>query len=65
MYNVTLYFFFDEIKINFNLVFDKVTGKLIGYVDLSEPDIDYATLDKIDEIATHALVFFIRCVAQS
>lgn len=53
---------FDEMKINSNLVFDKVTGELIGYVDLGDPEVNYATLDKIDEIATHALVFFIRGV---
>ena len=51
---------FDEMKINSNLVFDKVTGELIGYVDLGDPEVNYATLDKIDEIATHALEFFIR-----
>ena len=53
---------FDEMKINSNLVFDKVTGELIGYVDLGDPEVNYATLDKIDEIATHALVFFITGV---
>lgn len=45
---------FDEMKVNSNLVFDKVTGGLIGYVDLGDPKVNYATLDKIDEVATHA-----------
>ena len=49
-------------KVNSNLVFDKITGELIGYVDLGDPEVNYATLDKIDEVATHALVFFIRGV---
>lgn len=49
-------------KIMSNLVFDKVTGELIGYVDLGDPDIKFATLDKADEIASHSLVFFIRGV---
>ena len=51
---------FDEMKIISNLVFDKVTGELIGYLDLGDPDINFGTLDKVDEIASHALVFFIR-----
>ena len=51
---------FDEMKIMSNLVFDKVTGELIGYLDLGDPDINFGTLEKVDEIASHALVFFIR-----
>ena len=53
---------FDEMKIMSNLVFDKVTGELIGYVDLGDPDINFATLDKTDAVATHALVFLVRGV---
>ena len=30
---------FDEMKIMSNLVFDEVTGELIGYLDLGDPDI--------------------------
>ena len=51
---------FDEMKVMSNLVFDKVTGELIGYLDLGDPDINFGTLEKVDEIASHALVFFIR-----
>ena len=53
---------FDEMQIKSNLVFDKVTGELIGYVDLSDPEVNYATLDKIDEVASHAMVFLVRGV---
>ena len=51
-------------KIKSNLVFDKVNGELIGYVDLDVADVNYATLDKTDEVTTHALVFFFyqRCM---
>ena len=49
-------------KIKSNLVFDKVTPELIGYVDLRDPDINFATLDKADAVATHALVFLVRGV---
>jgi hypothetical protein len=52
----------DEMKVMLNLVFDKVTGELIGYIDLGDPDINFGTLEKADEIASHALVFFIRGV---
>ena len=51
---------FDEMKNMSNLVFDNVTGELIGYLDLGDPDINFGTLEKVDEIASHALVFFIR-----
>ena len=53
---------FDEMKIMSNLVFDKVTGELIRYLDLGDPDINFAVLDKVDDIAAHALVFFVRGV---
>ena len=51
---------FDEKKIMSNLVFDKVTGEMIGYLDLGDPDINFGTLEKVDEITSHALLFFIR-----
>ena len=53
---------FDEVKIQQNLVWDKHTGDLIGYVDLGDVDVNYATLTKVDEIATHMLVFMIRSI---
>lgn len=53
---------FDKMKILSYLVFDKVTGELIGFVDLGDPDVNFATLEKADEITTHALVFLIRGV---
>ena len=43
-----------------NLVFDKVTGELIGFNDLGDTDLNYAALDKVDDTASHALVFLIR-----
>lgn len=32
---------FDEMKIQSNLVFDKQTNELIGFVDLGDPDVNY------------------------
>ena len=53
---------FDEMKVNSNLVFDKTSGELIGYLDLGDSDLNFGTLDKVDKIASHALLFFIRGV---
>ena len=36
---------FDEMKIKSNLVFDKHTGELIGFLDLGNPDVNFSTLD--------------------
>ena len=52
----------DEMKIQENLVWDKHTGDLIGFVDLGDTELNYATLQKSDEIATHVLVFLLRSI---
>lgn len=51
---------FDEMKITSNLVFDKFTGELIGFVDLGDPDVNFASLEKADNLASHALVFMVH-----
>ena len=43
-----------------NLVFDKVTGELIGFTDFGDTELNYAALDKADDIASHAFAFLIR-----
>ena len=53
---------FDEMKIQDNLVWDKHNGDLIGYVDLGDDTVNFATLKKVETIATHVLVFFLRSV---
>ena len=53
----------DEMKIQSNFVWDKQTGKLIGYVDLGDTEFNDATLEKTDIIVTHVLVFFICNIA--
>ena len=50
---------FDEMKIQAGLVFNKVTGDLVGFVDLGDPDVNFAVLEK-SELATHVLVIFVR-----
>ena len=54
---------FDEMKIRSNLVYDKVTGELIGSVDLGDPNVNFATLEEVNELATHALVFIVQGLA--
>ena len=50
----------DEMKIQSNLVFDKHSGDLIGFVDLGDPMTNYASLGEEDVMATHALAFLVR-----
>ena len=54
---------FDEIKVQENLVFDKHSGKLIGYVDLGDVELNYCTFQNVDSLATHALVYYVRGLA--
>lgn len=49
-------------KIKFNLVFDKGIGELIGYVDFGDFEVNYLILDKIDEVVSYVMVFFVRGV---
>ena len=50
----------DEMKTQENLAWDKHNGELIGYVDLGDIDLNYATLSKVTTVASHVLVFLIR-----
>ena len=52
----------DEMKMQSNLVWNKHTGELIGYVDLGDTELNYATLEKTDKIVTHILTFLIRSI---
>ena len=52
----------DEMKIQKNLVWDKHSGELVGYVDLGDLELNYATLPKVNEIATYIMVFLIRSI---
>ena len=47
----------DDMKMQSNLVSDKVSGELIGFVELGDPITNFATLTDEDHIATHALAF--------
>ena len=54
---------FDEMKIQSNLVGNKYSGELISYVDLGDPDTNYTTFVKDDELATHSLVYYVCGIA--
>ena len=53
---------FDEMKIQEDLVWDKNSGELIGYVDLGDVNVNFATLDNVQEVATHVLVFLVKSI---
>ena len=44
-------------------MYNKYSGEIIGYLDLGDPDIDYTTFVKDDELETHALVYYVRGIA--
>ena len=52
----------DEMKIQANFVFDKISGDLVGFIDLGDPMTNFASLSNEDEdpIASHALAFLVR-----
>ena len=50
-------------KVTSKLVFDKHTGELIAFLDLGDPGVNFAELEKPDSLATHALVLFVRGLA--
>ena len=49
----------DEMKIQENLVFDKTSGELIGFIDLGDPLTTFANTDEETPIASHALAFLV------
>ena len=56
---------FDEIKIEENLVFDKSTGDLVGFVDLGGAELNYSTFENTQMLASHVMVFFVRCLIKN
>ena len=53
---------FDEMKIQEDLVWDKYSGELIGFVDLGDININYATLKNVEKLATHVLLFLVKSI---
>ena len=51
---------FDEVKIQSNLIFDKHSGRIIGFVDFGDEDINTGTLTSVNNVATHVMSFHLR-----
>ena len=56
---------FDEVKIKENLVFDKYSGNLIGYVDFGDPELNFSSFNDVNDVATHVLVYYVRGLASN
>ena len=50
------------LKIQENLVWDKHSSELIGFVDLGDINVNFATLRNTQTLATHVLVFLVKSV---
>ena len=53
----------DEIKVHQNLVFDRYTYQLIGYVDLGDPQLNFSTFNDCNPLASYILVFYLRGIS--
>ena len=56
---------FDEVKIQENLVFDKYTGNLVGFVDLGDRDLNTTSFNNTDKLASHVMLFYVRSLAEN
>ena len=54
--------FIDEMKIQEDLLWEKNSGELIGFIDLGDEDLNFATFKDTSQIATHVLVLLIRSI---
>ena len=52
----------DGMKIQEDLVWEKNSGELIGFIDLGDEDLNFAIFKDTNQIATHVLVFLIRSI---
>lgn len=53
---------FDEMKVQEDLVWDKSTGELIGFVNLGDPNLNESSFKSVSKLATHILVFMAKSV---
>uniref|UniRef100_A0A7M5VEW6 THAP-type domain-containing protein n=1 Tax=Clytia hemisphaerica TaxID=252671 RepID=A0A7M5VEW6_9CNID len=52
----------DEMKVQEDLVWDRSTGKLIGFLDLGDTAINESTISNETKLATHVMVFLVKSV---
>lgn len=60
-----VFILFDEMKIMTNLALDKLTGELIEFTVLGDTYVNFVSLEKVYELATHALAFLVWGYAHS
>ena len=53
-------FIMDETKVQQNLVYDKYTHQLTGYVDLGDPQLNFSTFNDCNALASYILDFYLR-----
>ena len=53
----------DEVKIQENLVYEKHNVVIIGFIDLGDEELNYSCFNDIKQLATHALVYYVRGLA--
>ena len=52
----------DEMKVQEDLVWDRSTGKLIGFLDLGDTAINDSTISDETKLATHVMVFLVKSI---
>ena len=55
----------NEMKIKEDLVWEKNSGKLIGFIDLGDEELNFASFNNTSQTATHVLVFLIRSIVNT
>ena len=53
-------FIMDKIKVQQNLVYDKYTHQLIGYVDLGDPQLNFSTFNDRNALASYTYFFILE-----
>ena len=51
-------------KIKKKIIFVKHTGTFTDFIDLGDTDISTLNFEKKEDLATHALVYFVSCAFQ-
>lgn len=52
----------DEMKVQEDLVWDKNTGELVGFIDLGNEEINQSVLKENKKLATHIMVFMVKSI---
>ena len=59
-FHIQRFLLIDEMRIKSNLIFDKHSGELIGYLNLEDPEKIFSAIEEEkNTLATHAYVFYL------